>query len=44
MDELTGHIQDDILWCMLFIYDVILMDETNETVNQKLELQKRNQE
>ncbi|KAM1225087.1 hypothetical protein ACFX2G_044844 [Malus domestica] len=38
MDELTGHIQDDILWCMLFADDIVLIDETQEGVNAKLNL------
>nr|CBL94163.1 putative RNA-directed DNA polymerase (Reverse transcriptase) [Malus domestica] len=38
MDELTGHIQDDIPWCMLFAYDIVLIDETQEGVNAKLNL------
>ncbi|KAM3004180.1 hypothetical protein FF2_034457 [Malus domestica] len=38
MDELTGHIQDDIPWCMLFANDIVLIDETQEEVNTKLNL------
>ena len=38
MDELTGHIQDDISWCMLFADDIVLIDETQEGVNAKLNL------
>ncbi|KAM1766551.1 hypothetical protein ACFX12_044752 [Malus domestica] len=38
MDELTGHIQGDIPWCMLFADDVVLIDETQEGVNAKLNL------
>ncbi|KAM2508308.1 hypothetical protein ACFX1W_030523 [Malus domestica] len=38
MDELTGHIQDDIPWCMLFVDDLVLIDETQEGVNAKLNL------
>ena len=30
MDKLTGHIQDDISWCMLFVDDIVLIDETQE--------------
>ncbi|KAM2399376.1 hypothetical protein ACFXTH_035947 [Malus domestica] len=28
MDELTGHIQGDIPWCMLFADDIVLINET----------------
>ena len=38
MDELTKHIQDDILWCMLFADDIVLIDETKSGVNAKLEV------
>ncbi|KAM1798712.1 hypothetical protein ACFX12_032753 [Malus domestica] len=38
MDELTGHIQDEIPWCMLFADDIVLIDETQEGVNAKLNL------
>ena len=38
MDELTRAIQDEILWCMLFADDIVLIDETRAGVNAKLEL------
>jgi hypothetical protein len=38
MDILTRHIHDDIPWCMLFADDVVLIDESREGVNAKLEL------
>ena len=39
MDELTRAIQDEILWCMLFADDIVLLvDETRTGVNAKLEL------
>ena len=38
MDEITRHIQDDVPWCMLFADDIVLVDETREGVNAKLEL------
>ena len=38
MDELTGAIQDEIPWCMLFADDIVLVDETRAGVNVKLEL------
>ena len=38
MDELTGHIQDEVPWCMLFADDIVLVDETEGGVNAKLEV------
>ena len=38
MDEVTRDIQGDIPWCMLFVDDVVLVDESWIGVNQKLEL------
>ena len=38
MDEVTRNIQGDILWCMLFADDVVLVDESQAGVNMKLEL------
>ena len=35
MDELTKHIQDDILWYMLFTNDIVLIDETKSRVNAR---------
>ena len=40
MDELTRHIEDDIPWCMLFADDIMLIDETQEGVNAKLNLRR----
>jgi len=37
MDELTRGIQDDIPWCILFADDIVLIDESREGVNAKLE-------
>ena len=37
MDELTKGIQDELPWCMLFADDIVLIDETTEGVNDKLE-------
>ena len=38
IDELTKHIQTEVLWCMLFADDIVLMVETNEGVNTKFQL------
>jgi hypothetical protein len=38
MDEITNDKQKDISWCMLFADDVVLIDESKTTVDQKLEL------
>ncbi|KAG2582388.1 hypothetical protein PVAP13_6KG108005 [Panicum virgatum] len=38
MDEVTRDIQGDILWCMFFADDVVLVDESRAGVNRKLEL------
>jgi hypothetical protein len=38
MDEVTRDIQGGIPWCMLFINDVVLVDESRTGVDQKLEL------
>ena len=37
MDELTRGIQDEVPWCMLFADDIVLIDETRQAVNNKLE-------
>ncbi|XP_065864026.1 uncharacterized protein [Euphorbia lathyris] len=38
MDELTSSLQDGIPWCMLFADDIVLVEETKEGVEMKLEL------
>nr|XP_009786017.1 PREDICTED: uncharacterized protein LOC104234186 [Nicotiana sylvestris] len=38
MDVLSGHIQGDVPWCMLFAYDIVLIDEMRSGVNTKLEV------
>jgi Reverse transcriptase (RNA-dependent DNA polymerase) len=38
MDEVTKDIQKDIPWCMLFVVDVMLIDESRIRVDQKLKL------
>ena len=35
MDFLTWHIQGEVLYCFLFVDDVVLMDETRSRVNAK---------
>jgi hypothetical protein len=41
MDEVTRDIQGGTPWCMLFIDDVVLVDENKMGVDQKLELWRR---
>jgi hypothetical protein len=38
MDELTRSIQEDVPWCMLFADDIVLIDETRDGVNDRLEV------
>jgi hypothetical protein len=38
MDEVIRDIQGDILWCMLFADNVVLIDDSRVGVNRKLEL------
>jgi hypothetical protein len=38
MDEVTRDIQGGIPWCILFVNDVVLVDESRTGVDQKLEL------
>ncbi|XP_019260548.1 PREDICTED: uncharacterized protein LOC109238526 [Nicotiana attenuata] len=38
MDALTRHIQGEVPWCMLFTYDIVLIDETRCGVNARLEV------
>jgi len=40
MDEVIRDMQEDIPWCMLFADDMVLVDESREGVNRKLELWK----
>ena len=37
MDELTRGIQNKVPWYMLFVDDIILIDETRDGLNDKLE-------
>ncbi|VFQ72228.1 unnamed protein product [Cuscuta campestris] len=38
MDVLTQGVQDEVPWCMLFADDIVLIDDTREGLNDKLEL------
>ena len=38
MDEVKRDIQGDIPWCMLFVDDVVLVDDSRTGVNRKLGL------
>ena len=37
MDELIAHIQEEEPWCMLFADDIVLVNESRDGVNGKLE-------
>ena len=37
MDEITKGTQDELPWCILFVDNIVLIDETREGVNTKLE-------
>jgi hypothetical protein len=41
MDDVTRDIQGGIPWCMLFVDDVVLVDESRTGIDQKLELWRR---
>ncbi|XP_015162155.1 uncharacterized protein [Solanum tuberosum] len=38
MDELTRSVQENVPWCMLFADDIVLIDETRDRVNARLEV------
>nr|XP_016488020.1 PREDICTED: uncharacterized protein LOC107808052 [Nicotiana tabacum] len=38
MDALTHHIQGEVPWYMLFADDIVLVDETRDSVNGRLEV------
>ena len=37
-DVLNEHVQDPMPWCMLFADDIVLVGESREEINEKLEL------
>ena len=37
MDELTDYIQEKVPWYILFADDIVLVDESRDDVNAKLE-------
>ena len=37
MDKLTKGIQNKVPWCILFAHNIILIDETKDDLNNKLE-------
>uniref|UniRef100_A0A1U7UYL3 Uncharacterized protein LOC104213328 n=1 Tax=Nicotiana sylvestris TaxID=4096 RepID=A0A1U7UYL3_NICSY len=38
MDVLSRHIQGEVPWCILFVDDIVLIDETRSGVNARLEI------
>nr|XP_016447811.1 PREDICTED: uncharacterized protein LOC107772863 [Nicotiana tabacum] len=43
-DVLTHHIQGEVPWCMLFTDNIVLIDETQDDVNERLEVWRQNLE
>ncbi|KAG5628201.1 hypothetical protein H5410_013419 [Solanum commersonii] len=37
MDELTRSIQEEVPWCMLFVDDIVLIDETRDRVDARIQ-------
>ncbi|XP_075092342.1 secreted RxLR effector protein 78-like [Nicotiana tabacum] len=35
IDVLTWHIHGDVSWCVLFAYDIVLIDKTRDGVNAR---------
>ncbi|KAL4194585.1 hypothetical protein AMTRI_Chr05g69340 [Amborella trichopoda] len=35
MANLTRHLQDEVSWCILFTDDIVLIDETRNSINTK---------
>nr|XP_009798620.1 PREDICTED: uncharacterized protein LOC104244819 [Nicotiana sylvestris] len=44
IDVLMRNIQGEVLWCILFVDDIVLIDETRDRVNDKLEVWRQNLE
>ena len=38
MDNLPAHIQKEVPWCMLLAKDIVLVDESRNGVNAKIEI------
>ena len=38
MDELTNSILEEVLWCMLFADDIVLVNEIISGINAKLKI------
>ena len=38
LEVLTEHIQEPVPWCVLFTDDIVLMGESREDLNKKLDL------
>nr|XP_009780146.1 PREDICTED: uncharacterized protein LOC104229240 [Nicotiana sylvestris] len=38
MDVVSHHIQGEVSWCMLFVNDIVLIDEMRSVVNARLEV------
>lgn len=36
MDELLAHIQKEVSWCLLYVNDTMLADESRDEVSTKL--------
>ncbi|XP_070014541.1 uncharacterized protein [Nicotiana sylvestris] len=38
MDAITHNFQGEVPWCMLFADDIVLIDETRRSINERLEV------
>lgn len=36
MDNLIVHIQEEVLWCISFVDDILFVDESRDVINAKL--------